>query len=274
MDKQASSILVIAVVLIASTAGVTWALANNNGDTDSDTDTLFQVSLLQGLMFGDYEGSITIEELKNRGTVGIGTFDGLNGELIMLDGIVYRAAVGPGDTCLVTVVDDSEKVPFANVAKMEADITSTVSSTSLASMQAALTSKISDSPNSFYFATIHATFPAITVRSELAQTEPYEPLVDVLATDQREWTESDMTGTVVALYCPAYMDKVNTPGWHLHFISDDRQFGGHVLNLTVTDATVELNQLTDFVMITPDSDRFQEFDLSVDQSDDIHTVEG
>lgn len=272
MDKQASAFVVVAVVLAAGITGAAWALSDSG--SDSDPDTLYQVSLLQGLMFGDYDGSVSIGELKKHGQVGIGTFDGLNGELIMLDGVVYRAAVGPGDTCSVTVVQDSEKVPFANVASMRADLSATVSSTSLATMQAALTSRISGAPNSMYFATIHATFPSITVRSELAQTEPYKPLVDVLATDQREWTVSDMTGTVVALYCPAYMDKVNTPGWHLHFISDDRQFGGHVLNLTVTDAKADFNKLTDFVMITPDSDRFQDFDLSIDQSEDIESVEG
>lgn len=271
MDKQASAIVIVAVLLSAGIAGTFWAFSDSG---DSDSDTLYQVSLLQGLMFGDYDGSVPISELKKHGSVGIGTFDGLNGELIMLDGVVYRAGVGAGDSCVVTVVQDSEKVPFANVAKMTVDLTATVSSTSLATMQSALTSKISEAPNSMYFATIHATFPSITVRSELAQTEPYKPLVDVLATDQREWTVSDMTGTVVALYCPAYMDKVNTPGWHLHFISDDRQFGGHVLNLTVTDAKAEFNKLTDFVMITPDSDRFQDFDLSIDQSEDIESVEG
>ena len=271
MDKRLCAIVIVALVVTAGVAGAYWILSSND---EPDSDTLYQVSLLQGLMFGDYDGSVSIEELKKHGSVGIGTFDGLNGELIMLDGVVYRAGVGPGDTCHVTVVPNSEKVPFANVAKMKTDLTATVSSTSLATMQADLTSKISKAPNSMYFATIHATFPTITVRSELAQSEPYRPLVDALATDQREWTATNMTGTVVALYCPSYLDKVNTPGWHLHFISDDRQFGGHVLNLTVTDAAVELNKLTDFVMITPDSERFEGFDLSVNQSDDIHTVEG
>ncbi len=272
MDKKTAAIAVVALLVIASAAAV--ALASANHGDDKDADTLYQVSLLQALMLGDYDGSVTVSELKNHGSVGIGTFDHLNGELIMLDGVVYRAAVGSGDTCVVEVVPDSETVPFANVAFMENDLEATVSSTSLKTMQDALTAAIADKPNSYYFVTMHATFDSITVRSELSQTEPYKPLTEVLATDQKEWTESDVTGTVVALYNPAYMDKVNTIGWHLHFITDDRSFGGHVLGITVTDAKAQFNQIADFMMVIPDNERFQSFDLSIDQSEDIHDIEG
>ncbi len=272
MDKQSAAFVTVGILIVAGLTGVVWVSTNDGGN--EDTDTLYQVSLLQALMLGDYDGSVSISELKKHGSVGIGTFDHLNGELIMLDGVVYRAAVGANDECVVSVVQNSETVPFANVAFMEGDLKATVSSTSLATMQDALSAQITGAPNSFYFATIHATFTDLTVRSELAQSEPYKPLVDVLATDQREWTKSEVSGTVVALYCPSYMDKVNTYGWHLHFISDDRSFGGHVLNLTVTDAEVQFNKITDILMVTPDTERFQSFDLSVDQSEDINDVEG
>lgn len=272
--------MTILVVALVAAAGITAAVGistHGNGDS-KDTDTLYQVSLLQGLMLGDYDGSVTVGELKQHGAVGIGTFDGLNGELIMLDGVVYRAAVGEGDTCAVSVVADSETVPFANTAYMADDYTvKGISASSMDDVKAAFTAKVDEAgKNSFYFAVMHATFSSITVRSELAQSEPYRPLVEVLAEDQdqREWTRSDVTGTVVALYCPTYMDKVNTPGWHLHFISDDKAFGGHVLDLAVSDADATLNKLTGFVMITPDTERFQGFDLSTDQSGDIEQVEG
>ena len=78
------------------------AVKNAAGDRES----LYQVSLLQGLTFGDYTGSVTVAELKKMGDIGIGTFDKLNGELIMLDGVVYRAA-GDGS---VEVVGDRPDV--------------------------------------------------------------------------------------------------------------------------------------------------------------------
>ena len=81
-----------------------------------NNEVINQVSLLQGLTFGDYTGSVTVAELKKMGDIGIGTFDKLNGELIMLDGVVYRAA-GDGS---VEVVNDEETIPFADLVSLHA----------------------------------------------------------------------------------------------------------------------------------------------------------
>ena len=91
--------------------------------TAGDRDTLYQVSLLQGLTMGDFSGSVTAADLKEHGDTGIGTFDGVNGELIMLDGTVYRAA-GDGS---VEEVPDQETIPFANVTYFDADDSASVS---------------------------------------------------------------------------------------------------------------------------------------------------
>ena len=85
--------------------------SNINDSPTKNRDVIYQVSLLQGLTYGDYRGSVTIKELKEHGDIGIGTFNGLNGELIMLDGDVYRAS---GDGC-VELVTEYETSPFAVV---------------------------------------------------------------------------------------------------------------------------------------------------------------
>ena len=54
-------------------------------------DVLYQVALIQSLVQGYYDGIITVGELKQHGDTGIGTFEGLNGEMIVLDGTVYQA---------------------------------------------------------------------------------------------------------------------------------------------------------------------------------------
>ena len=82
---------------------------------EQNRDVMYQVSLLQSLINGDYSGSVTVAELKRHGDIGIGTFDGLNGELIMLGGETYRAA-GDGS---VEAVSDNVTVPFAVVTFMD-----------------------------------------------------------------------------------------------------------------------------------------------------------
>ena len=87
------------------------------GAVTADRDTFFQVSLLQGLTFGDYYGSVSVKELKSKGDTGLGTFDGLDGEMIMLDGEVYKAK-GDGS---VELTEDSETIPFCGITFLDDD---------------------------------------------------------------------------------------------------------------------------------------------------------
>ncbi len=236
-----------------------------------DTDVLFQVSLLQGLTFGDYHGSISAEELKKHGDIGIGTFDKLNGELIMVDGKIYRAA---GDGSVEEVPDD-ETIPFSNVTFFDRDEVEELSEVNdMDSLVSKLNEKVDKiGPNQFYMVRIDGEFDAMNVRSELAQEEPYKPLAEVLETDQTFFDYENIKGTVVGLYCPPYMKDLNATGWHLHFVSDDRTKGGHVLGLDIKTADLTWDYTEGFEMKIPDGEMFADIDLTIDQSKDIEKVE-
>ncbi|MBQ7593601.1 MAG: acetolactate decarboxylase [Synergistaceae bacterium] len=254
-----------AVLLIGLLCGCSY------GDT-LKSDRLFQVALLQSLMQGEYDGVVTVGELKNYGDTGIGTFKGVNGEMIVLDGVVYRA-LWDGS---VEVAPDDETVPFSNVTFFDADIKAgNVNASSSNELKSILNSIVrKHGRNQFYMAKVTGLMPSILVRSELEQKEPYKPLNDALKTDQREFTYSDIKGTVVALYCPDYMDGLNTAGWHLHFISEDRQKGGHVLDLKVQDGVLELDIISEFAMVVPNRESFNVKSLATDMKKDIEEVEG
>ena len=236
-----------------------------------NNEVINQVSLLQGLTFGDYTGSVTVAELKKMGDIGIGTFDKLNGELIMLDGVVYRAA-GDGS---VEVVNDDETIPFADVTYFDNDEEQKADAVeSIDALKELLNKKVEElGENRFYMVRIDGVFPEMHVRSELAQEKPYQPLAKVLETDQTFFDFEDVKGTVVGLYCPAYMNMLNAVGWHFHFISDDRQAGGHVVDLRGDKATIRWDYTQEFSMKLPDSEAFKDYDLTVDQSEDIKKVE-
>ena len=117
------------------------------------------------------------------------------------------------------------------------------------------------------------TFTKMDVRSELPQKKPYKPLAKVLETDQTFFNYENIKGTVVGLYCPEYMNDLNAVGWHFHFISEDRKAGGHVLDLSATETNVTMDRTDYFSMTLPDNEMFNEFDLTIDQSEDIKKVE-
>ncbi|MBQ4232319.1 MAG: acetolactate decarboxylase [Lachnospiraceae bacterium] len=247
------------------------AESTTHEETPEDRDTLYQVSLLQGLLQGDYNGSISIGELKACGDTGIGTFDRLNGELIMVDGVVYRAA-GDGT---VEVPSDDETIPFSNVTFMDADEEVSINNVaSFDDLMEILNGKVAElGGNRFYMIRIDGVFNTVYARSEYAQDKPYEPLVVVLETDQTFFDMENVSGTVVGLYCPAYMSELNNAGWHLHFISDDRTSGGHVLDLAIEEAVITWDYTDNFEMILPDNDEFTQIDFSIDRSEDVRRAE-
>ncbi|MCQ2094017.1 MAG: acetolactate decarboxylase [Bacteroidaceae bacterium] len=202
-------------------------------------ETLYQVSYLQSLIDGNYDGIIPVSEMMKHGNIGLGTFHRANGEMTVLDGKVYQT-LWDGS---VVVADNEETVPFANVTYFDADTTFKVEGIgSMDELAEKLNVVVDKDRNCVYVARLEGTIDNLIVRSELAQDKPYKPLAEVLATDQREFTYPNQTGTIVAIYCPDYMDKLNAVGWHFHFISEDRTKGGHILNLRTgsLDCTVDI----------------------------------
>ena len=245
--------------------------SSKEGESKADRETIYQVSLLQGLTLGDYNGSVSVKELKQKGDTGIGTFEGVNGELIMVDGTVYRAK---SDGSIETAPDD-ETIPFANVTFFDTDEKQDISGvSSIADLKKLLDEKVEKlGRNQFYMVRVDGTFKKMHARSELKQEKPYKPLAEALKTDQREFSWDNIEGTVVALYCPQYMKDLNAAGWHLHFVSKDKKYGGHVLELDVDKAELKIDCTQGFNMQLPDTEMFPTLDLTKDQSEDIKKVE-
>ena len=83
-------------------------------------NTLFQHGTMQMLAEGLLEGTLPLSELLKHGNIGIGTGDGVDGELVILNGVGYKIDVsGPAvklpDDFKVTYVD----VSFADYHKFK-----------------------------------------------------------------------------------------------------------------------------------------------------------
>lgn len=231
--------------------------------TIEKNDTLYQVSLLNALMQGDYDGTVSVEVLKEAGTIGIGTFDKLDGELVMLDGQVYKAKADG----TVEIQPDSSTVPFAVVTGFDSEHQRELYEISeIEDLKAALDQLVLEETgdfNSFYVGRIEGTFDFIHVRSVPAQTEPYRPLSQITA-EQVEFRYDKIPGTIIALRCPDYVDGMNLPGWHLHFISTDRTKGGHLLDLKTTSASITLDRTLSYSLQLPGTDNFAKLNLGAE----------
>jgi acetolactate decarboxylase len=259
---------VLFLIFIAIASSTVYIEAQNAALSD---DTLVQVSTIQALTAGDYEGSMTVGSLLKHGDTGLGTFDRLNGEMIVLDGICYQAL---SDGSVVKAAATGT-VPFACVTKFNSDFYKTLENIpDINTLKNALDAEIKNfSGNTFYVCKIEGTFTGIYVRSEYAQKEPYRTLDEVMKTDQTEFKYNTIAGTLICVYCPDYAAGINAAGWHIHFISDDKTKGGHVLDISFATAKASFDKTDNFTMILPDTDAFNRLKLTEVSKEAVRKVE-
>jgi acetolactate decarboxylase len=234
----------------------------------SPADSVTQVSTIDAILNGLYDGVISYGDLKEYGDFGIGTFEGLDGEMVALNGNFYQIKA---DGVAYPVTNDMT-APFACVLSFDADrelpIREGLNSTQL---QTYLDESIQER-NIFHAVKIEGTFDYVKTRSVPGQEKPYPPLVEVTA-HQPTFEFRDVRGTIVGFYSPDYVEGLNVPGYHLHFITEDRTAGGHVLEFTIKDAELSVDYTSDFRMILPNTEEFNSLDLTRERKEELEEAE-
>jgi len=230
-------------------------------------ETLFQYSTIDALLAGLYDGQMSIGELRDQGDFGLGTLNGLDGELVVLDGEAYHVTAGGK----ARIPADSARVPFATVSFFEEDaILKLGRITSLEELNRAVAEGL-PSRNAFFAIRVDARFPFVKARAIPRQNPPYVPLAE--AVKEQVVVQFSGEGTLVGYYSPPFVKGVNAPGFHWHFLTRDRSGGGHVLDCSMEPATARVDTLRQFTVRLPASREFDALDLSGDRGDELHTVE-
>lgn len=199
-------------------------------------ETVTQVSTYDALKAGRYEGLMACSNLVAYGDTGLGTFAGLDGEMIMLSGVVYRVS----HEGQVSVMPPETQIPFACVTWFDPDLMFDSGPLTQNIFQNAMKWK-NHNPDLVQGVRITGTFRSVKVRSVPGQQTPYPPLDQVVATQQRVWDHQNVAGTMVGFYFPANFGGISPAGYHLHFLSADRQVGGHVLDFELAGGRIALD---------------------------------
>lgn len=237
--------------------------------SDDTSDELFQNAPIQALMEGGYQGTLTCAELVEKGDLGLGTFDGLDGEMVVLDGTVYQVKIDGS----VLEVGGDETTPWAAVTFFDSDLAaSPEAGMSLVELESYIESML-PSKNICYAIRIDGTFEYVKARSVPEQYPPYPRLVDVIP-HQAIFEMENVEGTMVGFWMPSYVGGINVSGFHIHFISDDRQRGGHVLDATAGDIAIGIDCMYDFTIKLPEQEEYLDLDLEAEtDAGEIDTVE-
>ena len=222
--------------------------------------SLFQVSTSNALVQGIFEGTTTVGDLKQHGDFGLGTFTGLDGELIMLDGECFQATAGG----TINRAPDAWETPFALVTRFAADTEAAFDdSIDLASLTPRLDA-LRPSENLFVGIRLDGRFRRVSMRAA-CRARPGEGLVDATR-HQSEFDAAELGGTMVGFWAPEYARSVSVPGYHFHFISDDRSVGGHVFDCLASGLSARLHTESDLHLALPETAEFVSADLGGDHS--------
>ena len=270
--KVHPSIVVCSVCLFL--AAVTGCCTNATSPKYADNliaqrETLVQISTIDALLIGIYDGVVPFETLEEDGDFGIGTFEGLDGEMVGFDGNFYQVKADG----IAYPVSDYMETPFASVTFFDVDSKEQLPDGMNYKHLEEFLDGILPTRNIFYAIKIEGTFSYMKTRSVPCQKKPYPPMIEVTK-NQPIFEFNDVQGTIVGFRCPGYVSGVNVPGYHLHFLTEDKDAGGHVLEFEVKQAVVSVDHTSEFLMILPkEGSDFYKIDLSQDKQEELEEVE-
>ena len=217
---------------------------------------IWQNSPSISLESGCFDGLSPVSELKEHGDLGIGAFDELNGEMTGVDGVFYRVAADAS----AHVAGDSETLAFCMVTRFEPtvsiDLPADMSEEALAPF---MDGKLG-TQNLFYSLRLDGVFKNVRTRCFPKQSKPY-PTLKKVTEKQPEFSYESLEGTMVGFRAPTYVGHMTPPGYHLHLISADRTFGGHVMSFEGAEATIAAQRIERHEIDYPTTEDFEKKDL-------------
>lgn len=237
-----------------------------------DIEKYYQVSTLQALALGFSKSVITVSELLKHGNLGLGTFEDVDGEMIVLDGKCYRAK-NNGD---VIPAEEERGVPFASVCHFHSHrLEECGKMDNIEQLKEWLTLRIEEDfgLNSMYAVRINGEFAKVDARSESGTQAHHVTLKDALSITQKAFIFEQIKGSLVCVYYPDYMDGINAAGWHMHFLSEDAQKGGHVFDVSMTRGSAAFCRITSLEIRIPDTPAFDTYALKGASKEEIQSVE-
>jgi acetolactate decarboxylase len=231
---------------------------------------IYQTSTMAALLDGVYDGEVTFAEIAKHGDFGLGTFNHLDGEMVAVEGQFYRLRADG----TATPVDPQETTPFAQVAFFSTDTIHQLDGPVRRAALEALIDTLTASKNLFYAIRVDGPFQRVLTRTVAKVERPYPAFVEATK-QQATRTFTNVQGTLIGFRTPDYAQGLGVAGYHLHFLTEDRTGGGHVIDFTLGKATIQISAQADVHLNLPQTPAFMSADLTGRDLDaEIELTEG
>ena len=229
-----------------------------------DRDVLYQVSTLDALLAGVFDRATTVGELLQHGDIGLGCFEAVDGEMVVLDGKAWQVR----SDGTIHQATRSMGTPFAAVTYFDRDREVKLDQPLDFNALKALLDRQLPTRNLFTVIRLDGEFEYMKTRSVPRQHKPYPRLLEV-SMKQAEFEHTASKGTLIGVFCPYFAAGANMPGWHFHYLNDKRDAGGHVLDLRLTRGILALDITPRFSLNLPESGPYAE--IKLDKTDKAET---
>lgn len=241
----------------------------NKSQKRSQDKRIWHYSMIDAMRRGIYEGAHTVKELKVHGDFGLGTFNHLNGELVALDGIIYR--IPPSGK--VEVAAENLKSPFTSLTFFNADEVKTLSFTgSFEELQDKVQTMLT-TQNLPYAIKIEGTWAEITVGGADPVSPEDATELATLMKVRPQYKAKNIKGTMVGYFTPSLLSNVDLSPFHFHFISDDRKFAGHLMsgNLVNAEIKIYLNEKSGYdIELLRENKRFRQLKFQGKEASSVY----
>ncbi len=228
-----------------------------------DEPRMVQYSTIDAFLAGVYNGQLTVAELQGKGDFGIGTFNGIDGELFMLDGeVIQIPALGNAHPAKGDML-----IPFATFCTFQPGHTASIDGPADAeAVCKTIENRMFPNPNVFYAIKLEGTFSEVVARAPRKMSKPDAAISEIIDT-QSVFTFKNIEGTMVGFWCPKFVSGINIGGWHMHFLSKDKTRGGHVLDYQIGQIDVSVMEMMSFEVILPRESAYYQAELDMDRAE-------
>lgn len=234
----------------------------------SERTMVFQYSTINALAEGMYESDLFMEEAASAGEFGIGTLEHLDGELIGLEGRFYQIT----SKGKINEVGPKEKTPFCIVSDFDPSLEQSIQTPLDFDSFMSYCETLMPSNNYIYAFRLDGTFANVTTRSVPRQEAPIR-LIEVVKDQTIFRRDTPIEGTAFGYYFPASMKDLNVVGFHFHFLSDDKEFGGHLLGFDLISGSVKMQKYHNFQLQLPNLQAFHELDTMNAKDEELEKIE-
>jgi len=226
-----------------------------------ETNVLYQYSVINALSAGVYEGDLAVNKLKSFGDFGLGTFNNIDGEMVVYEGKIYQVKTNG----VPVEATKNLLAPFAAVTFFKSDTTIELTSSQTFQQIKQLIDAALLSENYLYAVKISGEFKKVKTRSVPGQQKPFPDLATVIK-NQVTFEKEVVSGTVIGFKMPEFVDGLNVKGYHFHFLSTDKKFGGHLLDLILEKGKIEIGIIKEFRCQLPSTENYTKTKLIKEES--------